>query len=159
MRLNGKKVLELMGATNLSAEMVCVKTGLSGKTLGWILENGFASEDAVERIADAIGIGVGSILRPDATSSEENVVEFLKDGSRATVTFSQGRYKTRIKRLAAEHPESCEIIAENSDGSILAHIPVSWVKISPLREVSEEFREQARERMRFYRAKSKIVSG
>lgn len=112
--------------------------------MSWILENGFASEDAMERIADAIGIGVGSILLPDETSSEENAIEFLKDSDRATVTFSQGRYKTRIKRLAKKHPESCEIIAENNNGSILAHIPVSWVKISPPVAQSEKQKELAR---------------
>ena len=77
----------------------------------------------------------------------ENVIEFIENEDRATVTFSQGRYKSRIKRLAAEHPEECQIAAENEDGSLCAHIPVAWVKISPLREVSQEQREMARERM------------
>ncbi len=153
MRLNGKKVLEIMGSKNLSAEIVCVKTGLSEKALSWILENGFASEDAMERIADAIGTEVRRILLPDVTSNEENAIEFLKGSSRATVTFSQGRYITKIKKLAAERPEECEILAQNNDGGILAHIPVSRVKISPLKEVSEERREQAREQMLAYRAK------
>lgn len=67
----------------------------------------------------------------------ENVIEFLLDDKRATVTFSQGRYKSRIKKLAAERPEECEIVAENQDGSICAHIPVRWIKISPLKETSK----------------------
>ena len=77
----------------------------------------------------------------------ENVIEFLENQERAMVTLSQGRYKSKIRRLATEHPESCEIVAENSDGSIYAHIPTSWIKISPPKEVSEIQRERTRERI------------
>ena len=77
----------------------------------------------------------------------ENVIEFLKDEERATVTFSQGRYKSKIKRLAKAYPEECEIVAENPDGSLCAHIPVKWAKISLPRKVSDEQREAFRTRM------------
>lgn len=83
----------------------------------------------------------------------ENVIEFLKDEQRATVTFSQGRYKSRIKKLAAERSEECQIVAENQDGSICAHIPVSWVKINPSPKVAEETRQRASERMIAYNSK------
>lgn len=74
----------------------------------------------------------------------ENVIEFIKDEKRATVTLSQGRYKSRVRKLAAEHPEECQILAENKDGSLCAHIPVSWVKISPPAKRSEKQKESAR---------------
>lgn len=77
----------------------------------------------------------------------ENVIEFIRDEKRATVTFSQGRYKTRIRELAKRYPEECQIVAENQDGSICAHIPVAWVKVGPPRTVSEECRELSRQRM------------
>lgn len=77
----------------------------------------------------------------------ENVIEFYADDKRATVTFTQGRYVSRIKRFAEEKPDECQIVAENKDGSIVAHIPTRWVKISPIREVSEEQKEAARERL------------
>lgn len=83
----------------------------------------------------------------------ENVIEFLEGEAMATVTFSQGRYKSRIKKLAAERPEECEIVAENQDGSICAHIPVSWVKINPSPKVTEETRQRSRERMLAYHLK------
>ncbi len=78
----------------------------------------------------------------------ENVIEFIKDEARATVTFSQGRYKTRIKQLAKSHPEECEIIAENQDGSICAHIPVKCIRINPGNEISEEHKNKLRENLR-----------
>ena len=84
----------------------------------------------------------------------ENAIEFLRDSKTATVTFSQPRYITRIKELAKEHPEECKIKAVNPDGSIVARIPVKWVKITPPRELSEETRQAAAARMLAVRADS-----
>ena len=72
----------------------------------------------------------------------ENVIEFLRDADRATVTFSQGRYKSRIRKLAEDHPEECQIVAENKDGSLCAHIPVSWIRINPGMELTKEQKEK-----------------
>lgn len=78
----------------------------------------------------------------------ENVIEFIKDEKRATVTFTQGRYKSRIRKLAENHPEECQIVVENMDGSLCACIPVEWVKISPPKAVSELQRQAGREMAR-----------
>ena len=118
------------------------------KSFQWIVKEGFASEDAAERIADAVGLTVGEILLPEITGNVENVIEFVKHSERATVTFCQGRYKSRIKKLAAERPEECEIVAENQDGSLCAHIPVAWIKINPTYQLTEEQRAQRAETMR-----------
>lgn len=79
----------------------------------------------------------------------ENVIEFLNGQKRATVTLSQGRYKTKIEKLAKERPDECKILARNSDGTILAHVPTSWVKISPPRkvEMSEDRKEELRKQL------------
>ena len=81
-------------------------------------------------------------------SNGENCIEFLRNAKTATVAFSQGKYVTKIKRLAEKYPDECVIVDENYDGSIVAHIPTRWVKISPPKQVSEEFREQASERFK-----------
>lgn len=82
-------------------------------------------------------------------NSNENVIEFLRGEDRATVTFSQGRYVSKIKRLAAKYPDECQIVAENKDGSICAHVPVKWVSVNPPRkvEMTEEQRRAFVERM------------
>ena len=77
----------------------------------------------------------------------ENTIEFMTNGSRATLTFSQGRYKSVIRKLAEKHPEDCQIIAANEDGSICAHVPVAWIRISPPKQYTEEQRQQMRERL------------
>lgn len=77
----------------------------------------------------------------------ENVIEFLENQERATITFSQGRYKSRIKKFAAERPEECEIVAENADGSLCAHVPVAWIRITPPPTLTDKQREARRDSM------------
>lgn len=78
----------------------------------------------------------------------ENAIEFITNEKRATVTFTQGRYKSRIRELAEKFPEECEIVAENADGSMCAHIPVAWVRINPPAQLTEEQKEARAERAR-----------
>lgn len=78
----------------------------------------------------------------------ENVIEFMTNGTRATLTFSQGRYKSIIRKLAEKHPDDCQIIADNEDGSVCAHVPVAWIRISPPKQYTEEQRQQMGERLR-----------
>lgn len=128
-------------------------TGLSPASVRWILNNGFASYDAMERIADALEVTMQDIAAPDISGSVENVIDFIKDSDRATVTFSQGRFKSRIEQLAKSRPDECRIVARNEDGSLCAQIPVKWVKISPPREMqlTDEQRREIGKRL----AKSK----
>lgn len=65
--------------------------------------------------------------------TKENVIDWIKDNPMATVSFTQVRMKTRIRKLAKEKPEECQIIAENADGSLCAHVPTKWIKINPTR--------------------------
>lgn len=85
----------------------------------------------------------------------ENAIEFMTNGTKATLTFSQGRYKSVIRKLAEKHPEDCQIIADNEDGSICAHVPV----ISPPRQYTEEQRQQMGERLRQNRSENTATQG
>ena len=78
----------------------------------------------------------------------DNALCFYNNFDKAAVNFSQGRFISKIKKLAKEHPEDCRIVLENSDGSVVAQIPTKWVKISPPRHVSDEQREKFVNRMR-----------
>ena len=59
----------------------------------------------------------------------ENSIEFLVKQEIATCTFSSRRWINQVKKLAEKFPDQCEIVSENSDGSIVAHVPVSCVKL------------------------------
>ena len=89
----------------------------------------------------------------------ENVIEFMTNDTRATLSFSQGRYKSVIRKLAEKHPEDCRIIADNKDGSICAHVPVSWLRISPPRQYTEEQRQQMGERLKQNRSENTATQG
>ena len=153
MRFNGKKYQELMTARDLTQEIICKRTGLYPKSFQWIMERGFASEEAMERLAEAAGVELGELLLPDISGTIENAIEFLKDQKRATVTFSQGRYISRIKKLAEQHPDKCEIVSISKNAGegtvICAHIPTAWVRIAPpvVRELTEEQKAEVTKRL------------
>lgn len=126
---------------------VCKSTGLSEKTLNWILENQYIEVSTLEHIADAIGCTPGEIAAAEITGYTENCIEWVKDQQQATLSLSQRRTITRVKKLAEKYPEQCQIVAENRDGSICAHVPVSWIKINPPMKLTEEQRMKRAESM------------
>lgn len=92
--------------------------------------------------------------------SRENVIGWFKDSEIATVTFSQGRYISKIKKLAKEHPDDVKVL-ENSDGTILAYVPVKAIHIGIIHrnvEMSDEQRKAASERMKKMQAARKKKS-
>lgn len=79
----------------------------------------------------------------------ENAIEWINGQDRVTVTLSQGRYISKIKKLASKFPEEVQIIAINADGTILAHIPLNYIKINRAsRDLTEEERAELAERAR-----------
>lgn len=81
---------------------------------------------------------------------KETNIEFVEGEIRATISTHRKRYINRLQKYAEEYPGEVEIVHTNKDGSILAHFPVSWIKISPPRKVnmSEEERRKTGERLR-----------
>lgn len=77
---------------------------------------------------------------------KENVIEWVNGGKIATLTLNQKKYINRIRKLEIED-KNVEIIGENEDGSIVAHVPVEYIKIIPPRKISEAQKEQMRERI------------
>lgn len=87
-------------------------------------------------------------------SNKENCIEFLTGDKRATISLTSRKYISKIKKLQEANPELVDYI-ENKDGSICAHVPVNYIKISAPKQVSEEQREAASRRLKEYRAKNK----
>ena len=80
---------------------------------------------------------------------DEFAIEWVKGAEYAGVTAPSGTaLKSKLLRLARENPNEVEIMVENQDGSLFAHIPVRYVKISPPKKMSEEQREAASERFK-----------
>lgn len=86
----------------------------------------------------------------------EFCIEWTRSSKTATVTAPNNTsIKNKIIRLAQEKPEEVQIIKENEDGSILAHVPTKYVKISPPRQISEEHRERLRVQLEKARLEAK----
>lgn len=79
----------------------------------------------------------------------EFCIEWLRSGEYAGVTTpSSTALKSKLMRLAKERPDEVKVMAENKDGSAFFHVPISYIKVSPPRQVTEEQREAAGERFR-----------
>ncbi len=85
----------------------------------------------------------------DFNLAQENVIEWVRDSETATVTFTQRRYITKIKRLAEKYPDKVKITAENKDGSIVAHVPTRAIKINIIErgELTEEEIERLKDNL------------
>lgn len=79
---------------------------------------------------------------------KENVIEWIKDEDAASLTLTQNRHKTRIEYLAKKYPKDCKILNRNNDGSIFAHVPLSWIKINPPRNLSNEQRKNLADKIK-----------
>lgn len=76
----------------------------------------------------------------------ENCIEWIEGDKRATVTTYRKSLIRKLKAISEESPEDAQIIKENQDGSICAHISLSCVKIHAKRKLSEEKRQEIAKR-------------
>ena len=85
---------------------------------------------------------------------QENVIEWIRGDKEVTITFcNNNKYKTKVQKLAEEYPDEVKIVASNKDGSIVAHLPLSYIKIShpPKRVMTDEQRKASIEALKKYR--------
>ena len=80
----------------------------------------------------------------------ETVYEHLEGKETFTITAAERVSVNMVRRLKAAHPGEVEIVSENEDGSILARMPYSWMRIVPKRrvELTAEQKAAAGERLR-----------
>lgn len=80
---------------------------------------------------------------------KENCIEWINGQDTISVTLSQGRYISKVKRLAEKYPDLVRILHENKDGSIFAHMPLKSLKLSiiPPKELGEDEKERLRQQL------------
>lgn len=76
---------------------------------------------------------------------DENVIEWVTGETGIVLTLSQKKYINRARRLAKQHPSEVTMY-DNPDGTVYAEMPLSYLKLTAPREVSDEQREAARQR-------------
>ena len=59
----------------------------------------------------------------------ENSIEWITGEDVAGVTLTQQKYKSAVKRYAEKYPDKVQIVAENDDGSMFAHMALEYVRI------------------------------
>ena len=79
----------------------------------------------------------------------ENVIEFLTGDSTATISVSNKRFVNRLRKLFAdgEHGQEMLRFTENADGTLYCVVPLSWVRVSPPRKMSEEQKQEQAARL------------
>ena len=82
-------------------------------------------------------------------TTQENVIEWIKGDKEVTVTLcGNTKYATKVKKLAEQYPDEVKIMHVNKDNSIVAHLPLSYIKISHPKKVTEKQIEVAKENMK-----------
>lgn len=84
----------------------------------------------------------------------ENSIEWYTGMDRISVSLSEKKFVNRVLKLAEEHPDEVEIAYINENGSIFAHLPLSYLrKFAPpkTRQLSEEQKAKNIERLKKYR--------
>ena len=95
--------------------------------------------------------------------NNENMIEFISGTRTATVTFTNRKHISRIKKLYEERGDEFKYYHENEDGSVCAKLPLKWIKVNAgsvpgtraKREMTEEQKQALRERLAKGRAKKK----
>ena len=79
----------------------------------------------------------------------ETVYEHTTGDNTFTITAAEQWSKTMVKRLKKRYPDEVDIRYINEDGSMLVHMPFSWMRVSPKRKLNltDEQREERRVRM------------
>lgn len=88
--------------------------------------------------------------------NKENAIEWLTGQDTITLSLTQQRYITKVKKLKKHYPELVKV-KTNVDGSILAKLPLSALKLSIIiREgvdMTDEQKEQLKRRLKKGKAK------
>lgn len=72
----------------------------------------------------------------------EFAINWIKGADYAEVTVPSGTaLKSKLLKYAEERPEEVNHVIVNKDGFMVCHVPVSFIKVSPPRKVSDEQRK------------------
>ena len=152
MNLKTTRYKELMEEKGLTLEDIAERTGLTHKSLYWIMDGNEASTQALDRMASALNVPAIEITAVKENWRNENCIDFLTGEEYATASFSQGRFKTVLRRLAEKYPDDVTLQGEGY-GLLAAKVPVSWIRIARPKQVelTEGRKTELAERLRALR--------
>lgn len=92
----------------------------------------------------------------------ETAIDRVTGDDFCSVYTDEKKYIRQLKKFAEDYPKDVEIIKENFDGSVLAHVPYEWfrfIKPPTKRNLTEEQRRNVAERMKKARAQKAENNG
>jgi hypothetical protein len=86
-------------------------------------------------------------------NTAETVFEHLDGKDTWTISTDERTWKNRLVKLAEQNPAEVECVAVNRDGSVMYHVPASWVRLRPLvkRNLTDEQRAALADRIKSVR--------
>lgn len=87
----------------------------------------------------------------------ETVINHVAGEDYATICTEERKWINQIYKLKDSHYDEVNIKYVNEDGSIIAHIPVSWVKIRPKKKVNLTAEQIAEQRARLEQGRKRRV--
>lgn len=113
MRLNVGNYRSILSKNGLTDGQVCKSTGLSEKTLLWILENQYIDVSTLELIADTLRVAPKEIALPDHDGCSENVIEWTKDqGDTRTFPEADNYQGKKVSRKIPGRMTGCSLEPE-----------------------------------------------
>lgn len=88
---------------------------------------------------------------------KETAVSYISDEDHAIFCSSETKWINKITKLHEKYPSEVNVIysAEDNHGTVYAHIPKSWLKINPPRQVNYTDEQRAALAERLAAARSK----
>ena len=79
----------------------------------------------------------------------ETVFEHWDAKNTFTVSTDERHWKCVLAKLAEQHPDEVECVAVNRVGSVMYHVPASWLRLRPpaKRNMTEEEKQVLRDRI------------
>lgn len=82
----------------------------------------------------------------------ETVIEWTSETDYAAITAPSGSaLKNKLLRMAEAEPDVVQVLTVNKDGSVFAHVPRNYIAVRKPKQLSEEQRAAAGERLRKWR--------
>ena len=86
---------------------------------------------------------------------QETIYEHVAGDKTFTVTAAERWSVGLIRRLKERYPDEVDITYENKDGSLLAQVPLEWMRIVPKKRMNDEQKEAAARNLNTYRPNSR----
>lgn len=84
----------------------------------------------------------------ESQEGDSVIFDFQNGAKFCTVSLSRKKWVNYLEECEEKYPDEVKIKYRNTNGSIVAYMPISYLHVYRPREMSEEQKEQLRERAR-----------